>query len=161
MTLPAIQAYDVLGEVAQLKLKVTYGSETIYEGDGKTENGVALTMLGRYVVRFTAIDTNGNTNEESCYVTVVEYTPPVLSLHNQITVAKVGTQVNLAQATVTDDSKVTLYVCIMNVEGSMDIYLAEEMKAYTFDQVGTYRIYYYAVDEYSNFSMASYNVEVK
>ena len=93
-------------------------------------------------------------------------TPPVLSVSGEIVkTAKAGDTIALAAASATDESGVTLKVCVFRPDGKID-FIAENGASfaggeYRLGRSGVHRIVYSAEDEYGNVTTATYYVNAE
>ncbi len=157
--IPSAKAYDGLGEVEYVKVTVkTPSGQVIYTGDISESKSVLLDTYGRYVIAYEAKDTNGKIATANYYVFVQEDQAPTITLsEGYVTETVMYKEYTIATANVADDSDYTLVTYAITPEyGQISITDGKII----FEMEGTYKICYYAFDEYYNYSLVSYTVEV-
>ncbi|MBQ8658221.1 MAG: hypothetical protein IJ506_03720 [Clostridia bacterium] len=159
-TLSSARAYDLFGSIESFSVKVVFSDgETVYSGNGSEYYTFNLTKEGVYTISYVAQDTNGKKDTREFFVYSIEGQPPVVTLTNVKNTAKVGKTYKFATASVEDDSKTALTVFFLD-EKENRILVDLEKNTYIFKKAGKYEVFYYAVDQYNNFTVTSYVLEV-
>ena len=108
---------------------------------------VNTSKLGTYTITYTATDNAGNTATKTRTVSVVDTTPPVITLNGESSITlEVGSAYSEAGATATD-----------NVDGSVSISISGSVDT---NAVGTYTITYTATDSSGNTATKTRTVEI-
>lgn len=132
----------------------------LLNGENDVTIGYAFTVnqYGEYTVYYSAKDTSGKNVEYSYFITVVDRTPPVITLKDVKTQFKSNEKITLAQATATDDldENLTVNVFVKYPTGAMSM-IQNEFKPTT---RGVYEVIYTCYDSNNNFATVSYKFEV-
>jgi len=163
-----VTAYDVLRGSATVTVSLTDpAGNTVYKDVSPAEAGKAtLSEVGIYVLRVVAKDGAGVVSTANYRFSVEDEETPVITLGGQnVSTAQKGSSVTLASATAADSSSVTLKIVVIMPTGEIE-YVASgtgsvEAVSYTFKRSGSYRIFYYATDEYGNVSSVTYTIKVE
>ncbi len=133
------------------------------EADASVSYQIVLNEIGRYYIRYTAIDENGRPAEYPLSVRILDTEAPVMKIDKAATSAKVGESFTVAKVTVTDNydalEKLDVYCIVTAPDGKK-----ESVKlggSYVPTVAGNYTITYIAVDTTGNMTTASYVVNVK
>ena len=152
-TLPTARVYDVLDPNAKLFVMVTQG-DTVIADRVEYYDGMALTFdaYGKYNVNFIAVDNNnGEEIEASVLVKVYNRVAPTLEITGKKQKSvKVGETITPAKAVTNGE----LFVYIVAPDGR--IYQVKDNFKTTLR--GTYRVVYYARNEYNVSTVDSYVV---
>jgi len=167
--LPAAISADVVSPTAQVLVKVTVNGKVVKDVDGIDLQNVDGTIARSFVASQTGIyrvtylysDALGNSNEYHKAVSVVEKNAPTLIINGDVqATAKVGDTIDVPDFTVSDDTTATdkikkkAYVIthtgtFVSVDGD-----------YTFEETGTYTLRYVAYDEFYNYTITDFTIEV-
>lgn len=113
---------------------------------------------GSYEVYYEAVDTNGERTIYSYVFTVVDTTPPTLTLSGKVTTAKQGETVVIAKATALDDlTECTVFAMVMCPDGTT---LNLPGNSFVATYKGEYTVYYFAYDKTFNLTAESYVITV-
>ena len=155
-TIPKGCAYDVLDPSAKLYVAVTKGNTTILE---KTEFAEGLKFrideFGKYSLKFIVQDGNNKREKEFSYqISVYDYGQPTLKI-----VGKKQTLVALGKdivpATAETNGELTIFV----IAPDGKIHKVEDTFKATLK--GSYRVMYYATNQFNVTTVESYSVEVR
>ena len=167
---------DVLDPYTDSTMKISSIDEDLFEvvyvnKDGVAFNGkqdltkdyqVSFDSLGSYIVFYSAKDGQGNTTRYSYVISVVDNTPPTVTLNNVVTNAKVGSDYKIAEYVLSDDvSKAEDIKVIVYALSPDNIYTEIKGGTYKFTTEGKYKIVYLAFDEKGNQTIEKYTVEVR
>ena len=163
-----LKAYDVLKGNSSVNVTLTKPDGTkVYENvSPEKAQKHTLSSLGVYLLKITAKDGGGAVMNLTYRFAVDDDTPPVLSVAGEIVkTAKAGDTIALAAASATDESGVTLKVCVFRPDGKID-FIAENGASfaggeYRLSRSGVHRIVYSAEDEYGNVTTATYYVNAE
>ena len=163
-----LKAYDVLKGNSSVNVTLTKPDGTkVYENvSPEKAQKHTLSSLGVYLLKITAKDGGGAVMNLTYRFAVDDDTPPVLSVSGEIVkTAKAGDTIALAAASATDESGVTLKVCVFRPDGKID-FIAENGASfvggeYRLSRSGVQRIVYSAEDEYGNVTTATYYVNAE
>ncbi len=168
--LPAARAVDVLDPFSNITVSMT-DADGNYVKDltGKDISGIDATVaveytvekVGAYKIVYTAVDSIGNPRKATYTVLVVEKNSPTINLDGEIkTEAKVGDKIKLPNASVKDDTDTNakLFVYYTEPNGKRVVLNG---KSFTVTKKGTYKLYYYACDQYYNGLTLCFTIVVK
>ena len=159
---------DVLDPDVEFKMYVkTPSKQYAVSTDGITLNELAsaardYTIIadeyGSYEVYYEAVDTNDRKAIYSYVFTVVDSTPPTISLGVKETSANVGDTVVVATASATDNlTNCTILKKVVFPDGAM---VSLPGNSFVATQAGEYVVYYFAYDESFNLMTDSYVIRV-
>ncbi len=168
ITLAPTFAGDVLdpGVVLKMTVKGPDGNIVVSkEGvslDSSADPGAIHTIVanqyGKYSVEYTCQDANENKTVYSYVFTVIDITPPTVTLGAHATTAKVGSTVVIANVTAVDDyTECKVCASVKIPSGS---YFLLEGNSFVASVAGTYTITYLVMDENCNVTSVSYDVTV-
>lgn len=162
VNLPAVNAYDVLGEVETLSASIKYPSGKTVDIEGFMDGYSFLpSESGKYEVMYTGIDDAGNS--ASIKVTFnVSYLPTVYQLKPIPSAMKVGSTWTIEVPEVASDAQLSIYVKDANYR-TIKITEDEQGKyKYTFETAGIYFIKY--VTKHTglyDYSVQEYRIEIR
>ena len=157
---PAAIAYDTFNSVDSVSISIEApNGETVYSGEIDKAYTFTAAMIGNYVVKYQAKDTsaNKNTTTKTIYVNVIKDDVPEIVLGDYSNKTKINNEYTLANATVLSENETILFVYVLSDKGMK--YSVKGNK-FTFKEVGTYTVCYYVIDEFNNYNLVSYKVEV-
>lgn len=163
-----LKAYDVLKGDSSVSVTLTNadGSKAYENVSPENAQSCTLSSIGIYLLKITARDSGGAVTNLTCRFVVDDDVAPSLTVSGKIAgTAKVGDTIALGAASATDESAVTIKVCVFCPDGKID-FVAESSGDYSggkylLKRSGIYRIVYFAEDEYGNVSSATYLVSVE
>ena len=171
ITVSEASATDVLSNVSQIYVTVTctYGDKTtiVKDVDGVPLEMVAtdrtytfcLTEIGDYRITYVAKDGRQGECSETYVLTATKQSEPVISLSDSLpTNVKVGEEVKVPSAKVTfmEESEENLsYIVCITPENR---YMMIKDGSFIAEISGTYKIRYYALDKYGNYTIKEYTV---
>ncbi len=162
-TISSAIGYDVLSEVQSVTMTlIGPKNNTIYTGSIASEYVFTPDQIGKYTIRYTAIDTAGKRlPNKSFFIFVQEENAPTLTVATAPkSVYNVGDELTISGATVTDDSDTECVLTIYVETPSLSQIVVKEGDKYTFEKEGIYIINYYARDKYYNRTVVSYTIHV-
>ena len=160
VNLPKLTAFDILDKNVTVTLAVTKPDGTlVYEGtDGYA---LAITESGEYSIEYTATDSAGNIRKKISSVYVTDLVSPVISVNGVEQTVKVGDEITLPKATITDNDtpqdKILSYVYV--VKGNNRKQIVGD--TYKFTTAGEYKIRYVAYDANQNYTVVEFTVVCK
>lgn len=169
-TVPAATATDVLSNVTAVTVSVMYNGVAVTDVNGKTLENVpadveyqfVLSEVGQYTLAYSAKDSRGGQSVPTDYVirSVVDQKPVITASAELPTAVKVGTEVLLPTFTVTylEGNEENLDYGVYITPTNRYQYLSENK--FTPDTVGTYKIRYFALDAYGNYTIWERTLEV-
>ena len=170
-------AYDVLSSVTSLKLTVTRRSDAavlLNNVDANIDQKVVLDKYGEYDIKYTAKDGNNKTSTQLRTISCKENESPVLNI--SFTLAEsysLNSSFALPSFTLSDNSgnariDVTLY--LPNGQGKLlqhgelvsgSLSLTSYVDTYKFSEQGKYILRYFAIDNYGNFTIQEFTLNVQ
>ncbi len=127
--------------------------------DPSIDYQILLDECGGWSVEYTAKDSNGKSINYSYVINVPDSIPPMLEISGGDRTGKVGEMIKLAEATTSDTmGEVTLNVIVKDNDGRYHIVTERYIIC---NSVGTYTVYYYAMDEGGNISTVQYDILVE
>lgn len=164
IVIPTATAYDVLGYVGDVKVRVTKNGQVVKEETSATTEQTYIlgSGYGEYAIEYTVTDGNGRTATLTRYVVAYDETKPSLTFKGNVPqTAELGSSITLPTYEISDNGnkdnvKVEIYV--MSPSG-----LFGEVKnnQVTFTRAGKYVIYYQVQDENGNVAFYAFNVTVR
>ena len=156
LSLPKLEAYDVLDSEVELYVSVMLAGEILIEQQVYTQDfTLPIDRYGKYNVIFVIRDSSGREQETAYVVKVYDKEPPSLTLSaGYVKEARVGKTVKLATAK-TDG---TLTVAVSKPDGKIEFITNGKL---TVDRRGTYRVIYYATNADGAVTVKSYEIIVK
>ena len=176
VTIPSMEAYDVLGYIVSKKVTVqySYNGQVKYIADenGITLNGVdalkeyriKLEQYGEYIVSYVAEDNSGRTvtvikniaipDNEKPQVTVSASYESVYCLNDVIVIQSMTAQDNL---TAKENLKQVIYV----IDANGEMHRLQAGDSYKFILYGKHVIRYFVVDEAGNIAMIDYIMTIE
>ena len=97
--------------------------------------------MGQYLVSYRAIDGNGNIEDYSYFINVIDTQPPVITLKDVNQTGKVNTTIKVASALVADNSDldISIYIFVECPDGKI-IYI--DKGEFTPELKGIYKVNY-------------------
>lgn len=164
-TVYAAKGWDVFSKVQSMMVQVNNPEQkSIYNGLCKTDFELEATMYGSYNITYTAIDEGGWVQRIYYTVNVVDTIAPEISA--DFTVKQnysIGEKASWSEFTATDnfDTEVLTYCYVVIPTGEWKVLSWKDGKyEYTFEEKGTYRIGFAAVDDAMNMAYVEYEVQV-
>ena len=170
VTLPAAIVADAASPVSTILLTVTVRGETVEDINGELLEDVdgsksyrfKPTKTGTYLVTYYYYDAFDNSNDFNKAISVVEKNKPVININgNVVSAAKVGDKLSVPKYTVSDDTTaaeaIKTQVYIITHTGQ---FIAVD-ESYTFTEKGKYTLRYVAYDEFYNYTIKDFTVEVQ
>ena len=153
--LPGAKAFDVLSPNPSLTLLITDpNKKVLYNGDASDGYSFIPNIYGKYVIKYTAIDSSENNFDVFYTLNVVDEEKPEIELYSDIpSIVKVGKKVLLPSYSVKDNVSTNLYktVVLFTPDGTMrDL---TDAKNFAVDYSGLYKLVYYTRDDMGNTCM--------
>lgn len=166
----SIVSFDVLDPEIKLGIEVTdENGNFLYTIDGRELSGeylvddyyLKLEKYGRYIIKFSAMDTSNRSNEFTYVLFVRDDVAPIIKVNGKVpTSIKINKTINLpgavAEDNVSSNLKVSTY--IITPHGKM-IYISDGK--FVADMLGDYLIRYICYDDAYNGAMIDYRISVK
>ncbi len=164
IVIPTATAYDVLGYVGDVKVRVTANGRVVKETTSATTEQTYILGdgYGEYAIEYTATDRNGRTATLTKYVVAYDETKPSLSFKGTVPqTAKSGSSITLPSYDISDNGnkdnvKVEIYVMLPS-----GLFGEVKNNKVTFTRAGKYVIYYQVHDENDNVAFYAFNVTVR
>jgi hypothetical protein len=163
IVIPTATAYDVLGYVGDVKVRVMKNGQVVKEETSATTEQTYIldSGYGEYAIEYTVTDRNGRTATLTRYVVAYDETKPSLTFKGNVPqTAELGSSITLPTYEISDNGnkdnvKVEIYV--MSPNG-----LISNVKNNTisFTRAGKYVIYYQVQDENGNVAFYSFDISV-
>jgi hypothetical protein len=140
-------------------LTATNGTVMNNVSDFSKEYEIVFDKVGEFSLTYTVSD-GYNTEKKTVVIYVKDNIPPQITLKEATTLAKVGSNVTIANYQVTDptDTNVSVRVCVQRPDMGVVNLSGRTFKA---DIKGTYTVMYFATDATGNSAFAYYEVVVK
>lgn len=162
LTVPAAAAYDVLGGVFSVKVRImANGEEVLSSRDASKPFTFVLDEYKAYAVVYETTDFSGNRVQAYFNLTVIDEEKPTLTIDGKYaTNVKLGTKVTILPFTATDgQGGVETVVFIKDDQAKLTF--VKVGSTYTFEKNGRYEIVYRSVDEAGNITRQSFTVVVE
>lgn len=161
--IPSAKSFDVLSPATTLSLTITDpDDQAIYQGGIEKSLFLLLEKLGTYSVVYTSSDGNDVFAAESKFsLKIKDTTPPMIFIDGEIpSTLALNTTFTFPPATVFDNVQqdCQYYIFVLAPNGRRTMVTNNQ---YTFDQVGTYEVQYYAFDGDMNYHMINFEIEVR
>ena len=158
--LPEIKAFDLLDANPTVTLKVTAPDKTVvYNGTGAYT--LEVTQSGTYRVEYVATDDNYNSTRKTATVYALDVESPVIKVSGIKSTAKVGEELTLPKAEITDNAtateEITSYVYVLRGDNRKELV----GETYTFKEAGEYIIRFVAYDSNQNYTVTEFTVICK
>ena len=150
LVIPALNAYDVLGEITDIKLTVTAPNGTKLINNVTSQNGASILVdqYGTYKVEYVVFDDAGTRTTFSREFTVYDRIRPVITLSGAVPEkVKVGENLRLPQASAYDNNKLDVVCKVYVTDPNGIITLVEANQTYKVNKAGRYTVVYYAIDD--------------
>ncbi len=124
---------------------------------------IVLNDIGRYYIKYVALDENGQVAENPISIRILDIVAPTIEVEKASTSAKVGESFTVAKITVTDNfdtlESLDVYCVVTAPNGKKQV--VSLGGSYVPAVAGNYTVTFVAVDTTGNMSTASYIVSVK
>lgn len=120
---------------------------------------VSLSEYGNYVIKIQFSDNFSNGLTKSITVTVVDRIAPTIDLDDSDMTVDFGSKISIRSATVSDNIDSTLIVKILIISPTGIGYNVAD-DSFTVNELGTFKVFIYAIDSSYNVAYAMYNVHV-
>ncbi len=158
LVIPSLNAYDVLGEVTDIRLTITAPDGTKLLNNLSAWNGgsIEVNQYGTYKVEYVIFDNAGMRTTFSREFTVYDRVKPVITLSGNVpTTVKVGENLKLPQASVYDNNKVDIaYKVYVTTPNGSIITVTEQ--GFKVEEEGRYTVVYYAIDDDGAFDIQKF-----
>ena len=168
-----LYASDVVDPYVQFKMRVTDpDGQVVTALDGTLLDGcdtnkaytIYLEKYGRYTVYYIATDSAEWFVEYSYVLNVGENVPPTIKISGKVQSGKLGDKIKIANGVAKDniDEKISVSCYLKTPSGVFHNLSWEgiEYNAFVAKEVGTYTVYYYAIDSVGNYTIESYDIVV-
>ena len=162
LTVPSAIAYDVLGGIFGVKVRmIANGEEIVSARSAESAFDFRLEEYKVYTVVYEVRDRAGNLATESFTVTVKDEEPPTLIVNGDYAKKlKTGDSVIIKTFTATDGQS-NVETVIFVKDNQTKLSFVKPNGEYTFKESGVYEIVYRAVDESSNMVRISFTIVVE
>lgn len=165
LVVPKATAFDFISGVKSIVVTVQSPSNAVIlkNVDITTDKEFVINEYGKYKIRYTATDGNGEIKEKNYTVSVLDYTPPTITLLGDIVeVVRVGEEVELPDMQVTDDNsteeQIKKYIYIIMPNAEMRIITDGKFVPET---KGDYLVIYFAADSDNATAIERFTVYVR
>ena len=168
LVLPTANAYDLYCPYSEVYLRVTNpdGDVIVNNVLANVEHKIILDKNGRYSIEYYSADDYDNRTFISYNVFTLDVIKPVIEIDGQIkSTVKVGEALQLpnyfVSDNVTDPKDMLKYVYLETPSfGYKTIAIGDNFGTYKFQQAGTYKLVYFAMDKSSNYSYKTFTITV-
>ncbi len=168
ITIPSAKAYDLYSPNVDTFVTVKDPNGNVILNNVKADNDheLVLDKSGRYVIEYSATDERNLKRYITYNVNTLDVVKPVIEINGQIkTTVKVGQVLELPDYYVTDNmsqgDKILRYVYLETPTfGYKTIAIGNHVGTYKFQQAGTYKLVYFAMDEASNYVYKTFTITV-
>lgn len=131
----------------------------LFNSDPTRAYTIALSRYGNYRVQYSASDGISVAAPYRFNINVIDDVAPIISLDGVKNTAKIGDTVSIATATISDNEtqEISVLIYILRPNNKLERLQTQSFKAET---EGTYKIFYYGIDNFGNVTVESYVITV-